>query len=353
MRPTVHILLREGSIVRSLLVALFAFASGSAEAQEAREPIIDMHLHVRSAVYAGQDPPPMCTPFEVMPRSDNRDGVYEGMDFNHQPCDKPIPAASSDEQVMRDTLAAMEKFNIYGVVSGEPGSLARWLAAAPRRIIPAVDYRLSGTRGSKHVQARTTEQLRGLHADGKLRVIGEIMAQYEGISVDDPRMEPLWALAEELDIPVAIHMGPGEPGQPYSGGGYRVSLGDPLLLEPVLVRHPKLRVSIMHAGYPMADRMRALMFSYPQVYADIGGIVYTEPRTTFYRFLRELVDAGYGDRIMFGSDQMIWPGVIEPAIRTIEDAPFLTSAQKRDIFYNNAARFLRLSETERAAHGGR
>ncbi len=179
------------------------------------------------------------------------------------------------------------------------------------------------------------------------------MAQYEGISVDDPRMEPLWALAEELDIPVAIHMGPGEPGQPYSGGGYRVSLGDPLLLEPVLVRHPKLRVSIMHAGYPMADRMRALMFSYPQVYADIGGIVYTEPRTTFYRFLRELVDAGYGDRIMFGSDQMIWPGVIEPAIRTIEDAPFLTSAQKRDIFYNNAARFLRLSETERAAHGGR
>jgi predicted TIM-barrel fold metal-dependent hydrolase len=145
-------------------------------------------------------------------------------------------------------------------------------------------------------------------------------------------------------------MGPGEPGQPYSGGGYRVALGDPLLLEPVLIRHPKLRVSVMHAGFPMADRMRALMFSHPQVYADVGGIIYTEPRSSFYAFLRELVDAGYGDRIMFGSDQMIWPGVIDASIRTIKEADFLTEAQKRDIFYNNAARFLRLTEAERAQH---
>ena len=332
------------------ILAIFALGAGSAQAQQVREPIIDMHLHVRAAAYAGENPPPMCAPFEVMPRSDNRQGIYEGMTFNRQPCERPIPAGSSDEQVMRDTFAAMERFNIFGVVSGEPEPLARWMAVAPRRIIPAVDYRLPGTRGSRHVHARTIEQLRRLHAQGRLRVIGEIMAQYEGISVDDPRMEPLWALAEELDVPVAIHMGPGEPGQPYSGGGYRVSLGDPLLLEPVLIRHPRLRVSIMHAGFPMADRMRALMFSHPQVYADIGGIIYTEPRSSFYAFLRELVDAGYGDRIMFGSDQMIWPGVIEHAIRTIEEAPFLNEAQKRDIFYNNAARFLRLSEAEKAAH---
>lgn len=332
------------------LLALVVVSTSPAHAREDREPIIDMHLHVRAASYAGENPPPMCAPFEVMPRSDNWEGIYEGMTFNRQPCEKPIPAAASDEQVMRDTLAAMDKFNIYGVVSGEPEPLARWMTAAPQRIIPAVDYRLPGTRGSRHVQARSLDDLRRLHAQGRLRVIGEIMAQYEGVSVDDPRMEPLWSLAEELDVPVAIHMGPGEPGQPYSGGGYRVALGDPLLLEPVLARHPKLRVSVMHAGYPMADQMRALMFSHPQVYADIGGIVYTEPRPAFYAFLRELIEAGYGDRIMFGSDQMIWPGVIEPAIRTIEHAPFLTDAQKRDIFYNNAARFLRLSDAEKAAH---
>ena len=241
---------------------------------------------------------------------------------------------------------------MFGVLSGEPDGVARWTAAAPGRFLPAVDYRLPGTPGQRHVGIRSIADLRRLHAEGRLRVIGEVMAQYEGVSVADERMAPLWALAEELDVPVAVHLGPGEPGQPYSGGGYRVALGDPLLLEPVLVRHPRLRVSVMHAGYPLADRMRALMFSYPHVSVDIGSIVYTEPRPAFYAFLRELVEGGYGDRIMFGSDQMIWPGVIEAAVRAIEEAPFLTEAQKRDIFFNNAARFLRLSPQERAAFGG-
>jgi uncharacterized protein len=336
--------------MQELLISIAVAAAAPAEMQTPLQPIIDMHLHVRAARYIGDNPPPMCAPFAIMPRSDNKSGVYEGMTFNKEPCTNPIPAATTDEQVMRETLAAMDRFNIYGVVSGEPGPLARWMAAAPYRIIPAADYRLPGAPGSRHVGARTLDELRRLHAQGRLRVIGEIMAQYQGVDVDDPRMEPLWKLAEELDVPVAIHMGPGEPGEPYSGGGYLVSLGDPLLLEPVLKRHPKLRVSVMHAAYPLADRMRALMFSYPQVYVDVGGIVYTEPRSSFYAFLRELVDAGYGDRIMFGSDQMIWPGVIEASVRTIEEAPFLSADQKRDIFYNNAARFLRLSPDQMAKH---
>jgi len=334
-----------------LAASLVPFLAGPASA--APLPIIDMHLHARAAGYAGDKPPSMCTPFEIMPRSDNKIGVYEGMTMDRAPCADPIPPARTDEEVMRGTIAAMERFNIFGVVSGEPDRMARWTAAEPRRIIPAVDYRLPGTPGHRHVAARSLDELRRLHAQGRLRVIGEIMAQYEGVSLDDPRLEPLWSLAEELDVPVAIHMGPGEPGQPYSGGAYRAALGDPLLLEPVLVRHPRLRVSVMHAGYPLADRMRALMFSYPQVYVDIGGIVYSEPTASFYAFLRELVDAGYGDRIMFGSDQMIWPGVIGPAIRTIEEAPFLSAAQRRNIFYNNAARFLRLTKEQIAEHHAR
>ena len=44
---------------------------------------------------------------------------------------------------------------------------------------------------------------------------------------------------------------------------------------------------------------------------------------------------------------------IEIAIATIENAPFLSEEQKRDIFYNNAARFLRLSEEEITRHHGR
>ena len=63
-----------------------------------------------------------------------------------------------------------------------------------------------------------------------------------------------------------------------------------------------------------------------------------------------MVDAGFGTRIMFGSDQMVWPEAIERSIETINRASFLSEKQKRDILYNNAARFLRLSNAEISRH---
>ncbi len=58
----------------------------------------------------------------------------------------------------------------------------------------------------------------------------------------------------------------------------------------------------------------------------------------------EAIDAGLGERLMFGSDQMAWPETIGMAIEAIESAEFLTAEQKRDVFYNNAVRFLKLEE---------
>ena len=71
-------------------------------------------------------------------------------------------------------------------------------------------------------------------------------------------------------------------------------------------------------------------------------IPWISPREMFLRYLRGLVDAGLAKRLMFGSDQMTWPETIGVAIEAIESVEFLTPEQKRDIFYNNAARFLRL-----------
>ena len=164
-------------------------------------------------------------------------------------------------------------------------------------------------------------------------------------------MEPYWALAEELDVPVGIHLGPGPPGVIYLGAtAYRARMHSALTMEKVLVRHPRLRVYIMHAGYPLLDDLLALLYAHPQVYVDVGVIVFTQPRAAFYRYLKGIVDAGFGNRVMFGSDQMVWPGVIERAVAVIKEAPFLSTGQKRDLLYYNAARFLRLSDQEIARH---
>ena len=80
------------------------------------------------------------------------------------------------------------------------------------------------------------------------------------------------------------------------------------------------------------------------MYVDVAVINWALPRPEFHSYLRRLVEAGFGERIMFGSDQMVWPDAIGRAVEGIESATFLTAQQKRDIFYNNAARFLRLEK---------
>jgi predicted TIM-barrel fold metal-dependent hydrolase len=144
-------------------------------------------------------------------------------------------------------------------------------------------------------------------------------------------------------VPVAIHIGPGPQGAPYIGfPKYRMGLSNPLLLEEVLVRHPKLRIYVMHAGWPMADAMIALMYAHPQVYVDLGVINWTRPAADFLNYLKRMVQSGFGKRIMFGSDQMVWPEAISIAIENILSADFLSRDQRSDIFYKNAERFLKL-----------
>jgi len=114
--------------------ALWVSAPPAAAQQQL--PIIDMHLHARHADYMGIDPPPMCAPFAVMPRWDPAQSGEAGLTFSTMPpCKQPIFPATSDQQVMDDTIAVMVKRNIIGMVSGEPELMATWKAAAPERII--------------------------------------------------------------------------------------------------------------------------------------------------------------------------------------------------------------------------
>ena len=102
-----------------------------------------------------------------------------------------------------------------------------------------------------------------------------------------------------------------------------------------------------NSGYPYLSEMIAMMYQYPQLHGDLSTITWIIPRSAFYDYLEGLVRAGLGKRLMFGSDQMLWPEVIGNGIAAIEEAQFLSEEQKRDILYHNAARFLRLEEGAR------
>jgi uncharacterized protein len=334
--------------MKTVATSLLMLLSASQLFAQDRLPVIDMHLHAVAADSQGPPPLAMCTPIEPMPTWDPLRPYAEtfmAVLKDDPPCDDPVWSPTTDDEIMAQTLEIMERLNIIGVVSGTTERVARWGAAAPNRVIPGLLFNVATD------SAMTPEVLRRLIENGEVQVFGEIVNQYAGIAPDDERMSPYWALAEELDIPVGIHVGTGPPGAIYLGAsGYRAHLHSALTMEEVLVRHPRLRVYLMHAGYPLLDDLLAVLYAHPQVYVDVGVIVYTQPRPAFYRFLRGIVEAGFGERVMFGSDQMVWPATIERAITVINEAPFLTDDQKRDILYNNAARFLRISEAEIARH---
>ena len=322
-----------------VLVLLSAFLAAPAFAQK-KLPVIDMHLH---AFAMDELPPgvPACPGDQhvLVPTIDPRDAV----DFTaFATCDKPIFAAKDDADLRDRSLAALRKHNVRrAVTEGPVERVDDWRrAAGGERLIPAVAF---GTRQDKSI-----DELRRLHAEGKLKVLGEGYMQYRGLRPDDPRYEPYFALAEELDIPVAIHLGEGPPAAARMPGyeTYRASAGSPFSLEDVLRRHPKLRIYVMHYGSPLVDEMIAMMFTHPNLYVDIACNGGAFPRAQFHAALRRMVDAGLVKRILFGSDQMYWPDFIGETIKAIETAPFLSAEDKRDILYNNAARFLRLTKAE-------
>lgn len=325
------------------VVALLA--SGRLTAQRPL-PVLDMHLHALPANSQGPPPLAICVPTPQWPAWDPATPYQLAVvDPKQAACPNPVISPMTDEGVMAETLAVVNRRNVFAVLSGTSNRVETWRRAAPGRFIPGLEFQLGGQN------TPTVAALRALHSQGRLAVLGEVTNQYVGIAPDDARMEPYWAMAEALDIPVGIHVGPGPPGVIYLGAThYRARLHSALTVEEVLVAHPKLRLYVMHAGFPMLDDLLALLYAHPQVHVDTGVIVFTQPRAAFYRYLQAIVEAGFANRVMFGSDQMVWPGVVEPAIAAIEAAPFLSEPQKRDILYHNAARFLRLSQAEIARH---
>ncbi|HET9746484.1 MAG TPA: amidohydrolase family protein [Chitinophagaceae bacterium] len=252
---------------------------------------------------------------------------------------------ASNAQIHRlECFAAFKKFKIVkAVVSGNPESVEQWAQAdKDHRVIKGIlmfnpnDYGMDSIKFEQLVREK------------KIEIFGEVAPYYAGTTLSDDIWQPYLRICEKYDIPVAVHTGGGDPEGTYSWAPKsRLALGDPYLIEDVLVKYPKLRIYLMHAGgEDWPEHAIRLMAYYPQLYTDIAVLLWVEPNTQRYitEFLKNIKHAGYLNRVMFGSDQMVWPYAIEKSVKFLDSLDFLTKKEKEDIFYNNAARFLKLNE---------
>jgi hypothetical protein len=273
-------------------------------------PIIDMHIHA----YNGEI-----------------GGMMFGMDHPNPLKNEEYKGVNTPEEQKAETF---EKFKEHNIVLALTSDGQFWDEGESDRIL------ISGRN-------MPLDSLRKMAEAGSISAIGELNPFYGGITADHPSQKPYFDLAEEFNLPVGFHIMPGgPPGGIYHFGmsKVRVQNANPKQLEEVLVSHPKMKIYIMHGGWPYLEDMKAMMYAHPQLYIDIAAIDWILPKAEFHSFLKGLVDAGFGKRIMFGSDQMVWPETIDIAVDAVNSADFLTLEQKEDIFFNNAARFLNLPD---------
>ena len=198
--------------------------------------------------------------------------------------------------------------------------------------------------------------LEGEIVAGRIQALHELAPNYYGISANNPRLDPYWALAAKYDLPVGIHTqrGPGPNGKftsranPGCCPDYDPEMGNPALLRPVLDRYPGLRVWIQHVGSgrggdvtaPFWDETLALLADYPNVYLDLSITNAAMPANQYEAALAKLVAAGFEDRIMYGSDGL----PVTTTLERLAAIDWLSEEQKRAILHDNAARFFRVAD---------
>lgn len=319
-----------------LVLGLIANAS-----QETSTPytgqVIDVHVHAYPADANGPVPNAICVGISANLKYDPSVPwpVFFSKLSGSPTCEKPIWGPVTDDAVRDETIAIMRKHNVRAVLSGSPEKVRGWQAAGPGLFIPGygLDIKRDGV---------TPEQLAKEFQSGTFAVLAEVTNQYSGVMADDPEFADYWKVAAENDIPVGIHVGIGPPGSPMLYPKFKAQ--SPLALQEILSTYPGLRVYMIHMGYPFMEETKAMLYLYPQLHVDTGVLQAAVPREEYYAVLKDLVVAGFSDRILFGSDQMNWPGLIEEGINAINEAPFLTHEQKKAILHDNAVRFLRLEK---------
>ncbi len=271
-------------------ISLIILVSFHLQAQQEKLPIIDMHLHGLNQYSS----------------------LLETMPCIPEPCTGLKTEIQDLSELLPQTVKEMKKNQVVlGIVTTpDLEELSRWKTFAPEMFLAGLQFWDPLQPDVALIQKEFKE--------GRLNIMGEIGTQYNGFAPNDPKLEKFYTLATELDLPVLIHCG----SLADISDLFNMRDGNPLLLEEVLKRLPNLRIYIENASFPFAQEIIALMYRYPNVYADLSTISWIIPRKTFHNYLEGLMNAGLGKRLMFGSDQMIWPETIKMAVDAIESAAF-------------------------------
>ena len=249
-----------------------------------------------------------------------------------------IESPKNADEHLKKTIALLDRHKIeHAVVSGSIVSIEKYVNADSRFIPGYMDSE----------KLIPIDRFELLIKEGKIKVFGEVTGVYYGRTLNDPIYAPYLEICEKFGIPVAYHTGGGPPMTPYRCcPKFRISLGDPYHVEDVLIKYPKLQLYLMHGGEVYFEHTVRMMSMYRHLYIDLGVVLWVDPLVKDYaiRLLKLAKNAKVLDRVMYGTDQMVWPGSISKSIDFLNSLDFLSEGEKRMILYDNAKTFLKISK---------
>lgn len=152
---------------------------------------------------------------------------------------------------------------------------------------------------------------------------------YQYYYPNDNFLYPVYARAQDLGLPVSIHLG----SSVFTGS--RLKFGDPIYIDDVAVDFPELPLLLCHCGRPFwYDKAFGLARLHSNVYMEVSGLPPHKLLTYFPELER------IADKVIYGSD---WPGVttIKENIEVIKSLPISQNA-KGKILGGNGAKLLNI-----------
>ena len=158
----------------------------------------------------------------------------------------------------------------------------------------------------------------------------KLYPSYQMFYPNERRIYPIYEVCQAAGIPLLLHIGSSVI------PGTRLKYCDPIHLDDVAVDFPRLSIVMAHGGRGYwYDACAFLAAHFSNVYIDVTGLV---PHRLLEHFPAM---EKHADKFIFGTD---WPAMPKSAAYNIEaiSALGLSASALRRIFYENAARLLRI-----------
>lgn len=222
----------------------------------------------------------------------------------------PDPTKETIEETVHQWLDDMDSKNVDKMVFVTAGgfetsndNMEKIVKMAPDRFIGYAFHDPFAPNAPELLERAITEQgLKGM------KILGPAL---DG-ALDDPKLNPLWEVAEKHQIPILFHFGI----MGAAGGIAKHVNMSPMIIHDVAKKYPGVSFIVPHFGCGQTEDALMLAWVCPNVYIDTSGSNQWTRWVPYPLTVKDLLKKYYEtigpDRILFGTDAMWFPrGFVE------------------------------------------